>query len=84
MTSKRIYLIRAGGDPVALVRAATAAQALRYHTQGHFMVEVAGQDDLVAALIAGITVADAGRHEPEPEPPVLTQVIDDGHDGSEL
>ena len=81
MTSKRIYLIRAGGDPVALVRAATAAQALRYHTTGMYAVEVATQDELVEALTSGLDVDEAGKVEPPI--PTLTDPVDDGHDGSE-
>lgn len=75
--STRIYRVESAGRTVALVRAATPSQALRYHTHGCFAVAVASQDDLVSALGAGMKVEVAG------EPPVLTQVIDDGHDGSE-
>lgn len=83
MTPKRIYAIQSADRTVGLVRAATPAQALRHHTAGLYAVDVASQEQLVAALTAGITVAEAGRHEPEPPIPTLTDPVDDGHDGSE-
>lgn len=86
MTTNRkrpIFAIDRHGVIVGLVRAHSGAQALRRHTAGELKARVATQDDLIAAL-PQIEIVDADRkQEPEPEPPVLTHVIDDGHDGSE-
>lgn len=79
--AKRIYTIQQSGRTVGLVRAASPAQALRHHTAGLYTVEVASQDDLVAALTAGISVAEAGREAAAEV--AHAKPVDDGHDGSE-
>lgn len=57
----RIYLVRdnAYGDQ-RLIRAGTPAQAVRHAARSQFKVEVASQDDLVAAISAGVVVEEAG------------------------
>lgn len=66
--TKRIYAIHNAGRTVGLVRAASPAQALCHHTAGMYTVGVASQDELVAALNAGISVAEAGREAAGAEP----------------
>lgn len=67
--AKRIYAVsptkaEAGSTvPVRLVRAHNQAQALR-HVVKDYQATVAGQDDLVQALQAGVKVENAGD-EPE-------------------
>ena len=57
----RIYLVRdiATGHQ-RLIRAGTPAQAVRHAARSQFNVEVASQDDLVAALSAGVSVEEHG------------------------
>ena len=69
-TATRIYAVRKKlprvGEPVTdtrLVRAPNAAQALRHVAADTLAVAVAGQDDLVELVAAGVKVEDSGRQE---------------------
>lgn len=60
MSSTRIYLVTdKDSDTKRLVRAGSQAQAVRHAARTQFMVEVAGQDDLVAMVANGHPVEDA-------------------------
>lgn len=62
-TPSRIYAV-IDGDALALVRATHPAQAMAHISRGRFKVRVASQDDLVAAMGAGVPIADATRDDP--------------------
>lgn len=58
----RIYIVRRPLLPNAkprLVKAANAAQARRHAAASYFTVDVASQDDLVAAVKDGVEVEDS-------------------------
>ena len=88
MIEPNIYTVksRSTGEIIALVRAKSRAQARHHHSEKSFGVEFASQNDLIAAVTAGIVVVDAGQPDPGPAQPipVLNDVIEDGHDGSEI
>lgn len=59
--STRIYIVTNNSNPDAprrLVRAGNIAQARSHAARDTFGVEVAGQDDLVTLVAAGIKVED--------------------------
>ena len=56
--SSRIYTV-ANGKHVRLVRASTAAQALRHVARDVYTVTVSSQDDLVRHVGDGVVVEDA-------------------------
>ena len=59
--STRIYLVTdVETNKHRLIRAGNQAQAIRHAAQTRFDIEVAGQDDLVSLLQAGIPVEPAG------------------------
>jgi len=59
--STRIYLVTdVETNKHRLIRAGNQAQAIRHAAQTQFDIEVAGQDDLVSLLQAGIPVEPAG------------------------
>lgn len=62
MTPRRWYLIRgAEGSPVALVEAASSAQALAHVARNLFRVAVATPGDTIAAMRANVTPQRAGE-----------------------
>lgn len=61
MSTTRIYIVvdtRAPDAPARLIRATNVAQARNHAARDTFSVEVAGQDDLVTLVAAGIKVED--------------------------
>lgn len=60
--SSRIYTV-ANGKHVRLVRASTAAQALRHVARDVYTVTVSSQDDLVRHVAEGVRVEDARSDE---------------------
>jgi hypothetical protein len=63
MTTTRIYLVTQTAEPTKqgrLVRAQNQAQALRHVTADTLQASVAGQDDLVRLVAAGVAVETAG------------------------
>ena len=59
--STRIYLVTdVETNKHRLIRAGNQAQAIRHAAQTRFDIEVAGQDDLVSLLQAGIPVEPVG------------------------
>lgn len=59
--STRIYLVTdVETNKHRLIRAGNQAQAIRHAAQTRFDIEVAGQDDLVSLLLAGIPIEPAG------------------------
>lgn len=60
--SSRIYTV-ANGKHVRLVRASTAAQALRHVARDVYTVAVSSQDDLVRHVGDGVVVEDARADE---------------------
>ena len=65
-TPTRIYIARRPDGTSRLVRAANVAQTAR-HCARELQISVASQDDLVAALQAGIQVETAGEEPAQPE-----------------
>lgn len=66
--STRIYLVTDRETQAKrLIRAGSQAQAIRHAAASQFGAAVAGQDDLVQMLDAGIRVEDASKAEAEPE-----------------
>ncbi len=67
MAEKRIYSITTinDGTIVALVTAATKAQALAHHARSTFGCAVAIPEQLIAATKAGIEVEKAGKENGE-------------------
>lgn len=65
--STRIYAIFPAGEveAQALIRAKNRAQALSHFTARNLVVNVAEQDDLIAATKAGVEVEDASAAEAE-------------------
>ena len=64
--STRIYLVTDRETQAKrLIRAGSQAQAIRHAAASQFSATMAGQDDLVQMLDAGIRVEDASRGEPE-------------------
>lgn len=64
MMETRIYLVTSIGSPTEeprLVRASNQAQALRHIARKRYSVGVADQNDLIAAVTAGIKVEEAGQ-----------------------
>ena len=62
MKAHRIYIIGNGQD-IRLVRATHRAQALAHVAKSSFTVQVANQDQLVAALTGGVKVESANDGE---------------------
>jgi prefoldin subunit 5 len=58
-TASRIYIVTDGIATIGLVRARSQAEAIRHCTAGRFLATVADQDQLIAAIGAGITVENA-------------------------
>lgn len=68
MTPKRIYVVRdTHSCNETLVRAPSAAQALRHVTADQFEVSVATQSQLVALLTGGAQVEEASSQAQVPE-----------------
>ena len=70
MTTKpntRIYAVapNQAGEPLRLVRAIHAAQALRHVASDTLTVRVASQDDLISAIAAGAKVEEPRAEAPE-------------------
>lgn len=64
-TPTRIYVVTDTLDnDKYLVRAASAAQAIR-HCANHYRADVASQDDLVKLVADGVDVETAGQTEAE-------------------
>lgn len=64
MSTRRIYLVNdllADDGRRYLVRAGSAAQALRHVTTGHYKAKVADQEELVAAFNDKLVVENAGE-----------------------
>ena len=53
------------GEPLRLVRASHAAQALRHVASDTLTVRVASQDDLISAIAAGAKVEEPRAEAPE-------------------
>ena len=75
MSKTRIYAVTrntavAGKPATRLVRASQAGPALTFVAKGEYTVEVASQDDLVAAFKAGVEV----ENEPVADPKAGVQV----------
>jgi hypothetical protein len=74
MSKTRIYAVTrktpTNGANTRLVRASQAGPALSFVAKDEYSVDVASQDDLVAALKAGVQV----ENEPDPTPTQLAQV----------
>lgn len=73
--AKRIYIVRndfdTRSDKPRLIRAHSQAQAIR-HVAKDYQAAVAGQDDLVSSLTAGVRVEEAGddtKDKPADKPP---------------
>jgi len=70
----RIYTVRDEDAPDALprlVRATHPTHARRHVLRRPLVVEIASQEDLVAAISAGVKVEDAGQQqEPAAAPPM--------------
>lgn len=64
----RIYIARAKaeGVPPRLIDAPNAAQAARHIVRTSISIDVATQQDIVAAMKAGIEVESAGGAESDP------------------
>ena len=56
---RRIYVIRHGDDPVALIKAGSQAAAIHQHIRSQYSAQVADQDQLIDCLAAGLKVIDA-------------------------
>jgi len=62
MASKsRIYSVTTDKEAARLVRAQTAAQAVRHVWNSMTTCDVASQDDLVTLIASGVKVEDAGE-----------------------
>jgi hypothetical protein len=67
-TPTRIYVVTDTLDNSKyLVRAASAAQAIR-HCANHYRADVASQDDLVKLVAGGVDVETAGEEAAQPNP----------------
>ena len=63
----RVYLVTTPDvTPDRLVRALSPAGAVKHVTQSDYAASVATQDELIAALAAGIVVEDASEPAEEP------------------
>ena len=68
-TPTRVYLVsefRSSLESVGtvhLVRAVTPAQAIRHVARNRYQAEVAGQDELIQYVSAGVKVQTAGEDE---------------------
>lgn len=62
----RIYIVTSGGSK-RLVKARTPAAAIRHVTRSAYVAEVAGQDELVALVSAGVKVEDASEQSDSPK-----------------
>jgi hypothetical protein len=65
-TPTRIYIVKRDDSKPRLVRATSQPQALRHVALDEYTVEVAGQDELVLAIHAGVDVETATTPEAEP------------------
>lgn len=62
----KIYIVKNGSGAARLVRAGNRIQAIRHVAADTISAEIAGQEQLIAAIQKGIAVEDAGQ-ESEPE-----------------
>ena len=62
----RVYQVSAEGEPTRLIKASTAAQALRHVAAGLFNVQVAGAVTVAGLMQKGVQVEDVSA-EPAAE-----------------